>query len=485
MIYLTSLVLCTVAYRFSPFHPLAAYPGPILWRSSSMILAIVSSSGYRHLILNDLHKKHGTFVRIGPDVLSVNSSQAISVIYGPKMLKGDAYTSPGRTGDVALFFQQDPTIHAKRKVLWTNALTRSALREYYAPMVKRTDQLVKCVEGRLNQAGEVDLGACIMHWAFDVMGDVIFGGCGNDLELMRDGDPHGLVNIGKKSEAGLDIFGNIPWLMDILWHLSESEALNLRRLQRVCGSMMRTRLRNKNVQQRDFTSYLLEPDIDAGDRPSSSDLELEALVAVQGGNDNPGSQLIMAMFFLIAHQPVLRTLQAKLDAAFPDPTETLDARALAIPYLDAVINETFRLSSPWFLPRVVPPGGVCVNGRSIPKGTIVALASYSQHVSEENFFPDPLSYRPERWLPGGLGPGSILNKSVVTTFTSGPHGCPGRGFAIQQMRHVIARLVLAFDLTLSPSLSPGMFLKGFRNIRSHMFDLPLIVKVVRRRGTSL
>ncbi|KAJ7744285.1 hypothetical protein DFH07DRAFT_749580, partial [Mycena maculata] len=286
MIYLTSRVLCTVAYRFSPFHPLAAYPGPILWRSSSMILAIVSSSGYRHLILNDLHKKHGTFVRIGmshqhpsllhgysiyrgtppkgPNVLSVNSSQAISVIYGPKMLKGDAYTSPGRTGDIALFFQQDPTIHAKRKVLWTNALTYSALREYYAPMVKRTDQLIKCVEGRLNQAGEVDLGACVMHWAFDVMEDVIFGGCGNDLRIWHS-------------------FGNIPWLMDILSHVSESEALNLRRLQRVCGSMMRARLQNKNVQQRDFASYLLEPDIDAGDRPSSSELELEALVAVQGG----------------------------------------------------------------------------------------------------------------------------------------------------------------------------------------------------------
>jgi hypothetical protein len=137
-------------------------------------------------------------------------------------------------------------------------------------------------------------------------------------------------------------------------------------------------------------------------------MELEALVALQGGevlpllphtqvltiqysgSDNPSSQLIMAMFLLITHPTALRTLQAELDIIFSDPTEPLDGTALAIPYLDAVINETFRLSSPWLLPRVVPNSGVVIDGKVIPGGTILALASYSQHVSKENFFPDPM-----------------------------------------------------------------------------------------------
>ncbi|KAJ7982992.1 cytochrome P450 [Mycena polygramma] len=471
-----SVVFTTIAYRLSPVHPLATYPGPIFWRVTSMVLAGVSSGGHRHLILHDLHKKYGDFVRIGPNVLSINSSQAIAVIYGPKMLKGDAYTSPGRTGDISLFFKQDVTVHAKRKVLWTSALSNSAIREYYSPMTKRITQLIQCIEDRSDKSGEVDLGECITHWSFDVMGDVIFGGCTADLELMRDGDPAELVQIGKRSETGLDILGQIPWLMDIMWHFSESDTVNLRRLREVCGTMMRTRLQHRDIDKRDFTSYFINH---ATEKPTLTDLELEALVAVSGGSDNPSSQLIMAMFLLIAHPSVYRTLQAELDDALAHETDLLDAKALAVPFLDAVINETFRFSSPWFLPRVVPEGGVVIDGRQIPGGTIVALASHSQHFSEDNFFPDTESYRPERWLPGGLGPSSRLNKSAITTFTTGPHACPGKSFSIQQMRHLIARLVLSFDFTLAPGLSSEIFMKSFKNIRTTTF-MPLIVKAAAR-----
>ncbi|KAJ7480402.1 cytochrome P450 [Mycena galericulata] len=485
IVFFTSVISCTVAYRLSPLHPLADYPGPIIWRLSSMVLSAVSFRGHRHLVLNELHKRYGDIVRIGPNVLSVNSSQGSAVIYGPQMLKGHAYMSPGRKSDVSLFFKHHPSVHAKRRILWTNALSGSALREYSAALTKRTEQLVQCVEARLNQDGEVNLGDCINHWAFDIMGDITFGGH-SDLELMRDGDPEGLVDMGKRSEAVLDILSHTPWLMEILWHV---DALNLRRLLESCGSMMRRRLQHPDTEKRDLTSYLLDPDIRSGDRPTPSDLELEALVAVQGGADNLSSQLIMAVFLLVTHQQVLHTLQAELDAICPDPTEPLDAKALAgVPYLDAVINETFRFSSPWFLPRVVPNGGVTIDNRSIPEGTIVAVAHYSQHLSETHFSPDPLGggdglkqcYRPERWLPGGLGPGSISNKSAIATFITGPHGCPGKSLAMLEMRHLIAQLVLTFDFTLSRRLTPGMFMKGFKNIRSNLFEEPLVVKVVRR-----
>jgi hypothetical protein len=64
--------------------------------------------------------------------------------------------------------------------------------------------------------------------------------------------------------------------------------------------------------------------------------------------------------------------------------------------------------------------------------------------------------------------------------STGPHGCPGKTFAVIQMRHLIARLVLTFDLTLSPRLTPEKFMKGFKNIRTNMFDEPLMVRAVKR-----
>lgn len=64
-IYLFSLTSATLAYRLSPWHPLSAYPGPILWRTTGLVLIIVSLRGKRHLDIDSLHRRYGVFVRIG------------------------------------------------------------------------------------------------------------------------------------------------------------------------------------------------------------------------------------------------------------------------------------------------------------------------------------------------------------------------------------------------------------------------------------
>lgn len=64
-VYTLSALLATGIYRVSPFHPLASYPGPWLWHLSSLRLAYISYLGKRHLILDDLHRRYGPFVRIG------------------------------------------------------------------------------------------------------------------------------------------------------------------------------------------------------------------------------------------------------------------------------------------------------------------------------------------------------------------------------------------------------------------------------------
>lgn len=64
-IHALSALFVTAAYRLSPWHPLASYPGPWLWRISSLRLVYVSFMGKRHLILDELHQQYGPFVRIG------------------------------------------------------------------------------------------------------------------------------------------------------------------------------------------------------------------------------------------------------------------------------------------------------------------------------------------------------------------------------------------------------------------------------------
>lgn len=113
-------------------------------------------------------------------------------------------------------------------------------------------------------------------------------------------------------------------------------------------------------------------------------------MAIQAGSDNTSITMSLALYFLLAEPRYYKQVQAELDKAFPNPTGPLPVNELmALPLLNAAINETLRFSSPYFIPRIVPDGGAVIDGKYLPPGTIVALAAYSQQTSAENFYPDP------------------------------------------------------------------------------------------------
>ncbi|KAI0313882.1 cytochrome P450 [Amylostereum chailletii] len=483
-LYFTSLASTTLIYRVSPFHPLAAYPGPLLWRLSSLVLVVVSYHGHRHLILDDLHKKYGPFVRIGPNALSVNSPSASNVIYGAAhhMVKSDSYRFPDRIPGAALFFKHSREDHAKRKQIWTQGFTGAAVENFFPPLEKRTWELTHCIERRTDAAGLVNLVECICHWSYDFMGEMVFGGA-NNLELMRDGDPRGLVQGGKQATAVLDSFGQAPWLFDLIQHIPSQ---SMQRLRKIAAEMMRTRYHAdmKDVKIRDLSSYLIEGDQRTGEQIPLADLEVDAIVAIQGGSDNTGTTMALAVFFMLSYPPTYQKLQAILDVAFPDPTAPLDKQTLAsIPLLDAVLTEALRLGSPFFLPRIVPPGHAVIDGKLIPEGTTVALAAYSQQVSEDNFFPEPLL--DQKVIPSGevrVSKPISAEHSMFIRYMLGPYVCVAKSFAMQEMRLCLSRLILTFDMSLPPGFNSAAFYKGLRNMRTTMLDLPLFVKAVRRKG---
>ena len=90
---------------------------------------------------------------------------------------------------------------------------------------------------------------------------------------------------------------------------------------------------------------------------------------------------------------------------------------------------------------------------------------------------------PDRWLPGGLGPETVLNRAAIASFTFGPHVCIGKVLAMQEMRVCLAHLVTTFDMQLPVGKDDdGEFYRGLRNMRTSFFDRPLIVRATRREG---
>jgi hypothetical protein len=89
--YWTALSASVVAYRLSPFHPLARYPGPLLARVSRFWATRVMLSGVQHKVSHDLFERYGDVVRTGPDHLIFRDPAAIPVVLGGRNMwrKGD------------------------------------------------------------------------------------------------------------------------------------------------------------------------------------------------------------------------------------------------------------------------------------------------------------------------------------------------------------------------------------------------------------
>lgn len=95
-----------------------------------------------------------------------------------------------------------------------------------------------------------------------------------------------------------------------------------------------------------------------------------------------------------------------------------------LPYLDAVIKETLRLYAP--LPASEPRSSnaeTVIDGFSIPAGTVVCMSPYSLHRNEE-VFPRPLKWDPDRWLSEDKNHVSAMKK-WWWAFSSGGRMCIG------------------------------------------------------------
>jgi hypothetical protein len=63
--YYALILIYVAAYRLSPFHPLAQYPGPIQNKLSKLTMSYMTAIGQQHFYIRKLHERYGDIVRTG------------------------------------------------------------------------------------------------------------------------------------------------------------------------------------------------------------------------------------------------------------------------------------------------------------------------------------------------------------------------------------------------------------------------------------
>jgi cytochrome P450 len=155
-----------------------------------------------------------------------------------------------------------------------------------------------------------------------------------------------------------------------------------------------------------------------------------ATLLVGSGFETTSYTLSTAHYHILANPSIYRRLKAELGVIWPsekDSTVMPSWKALEqIPYLRAVIIEALRMSMGAMsrLARVNHSEIMQYRGWKIPKHTPVGMSQYLIHYNE-NLFPSPRTFDPERWLQGEKS--KNLERYVVA-FSKGSRGCIGEQY---------------------------------------------------------
>ncbi|KAL2682376.1 hypothetical protein Neosp_006826 [[Neocosmospora] mangrovei] len=116
-------------------------------------------------------------------------------------------------------------------------------------------------------------------------------------------------------------------------------------------------------------------------------------------------------------------------------------------YLNACIKEALRLHPiASEMGRRTGDQWVQLMGYNLPPHTVVS-ASYRDLHRNEKYFPDALSFKPERFLQGSeRGDVPAADMDAYYPFSAGKHSCIGINFAWAEMRMIAVNLFSRFDV---------------------------------------
>ncbi|KIW08650.1 uncharacterized protein PV09_00605 [Verruconis gallopava] len=471
-------VLGVIVYRLT-LHPLAKYPGPFLAKITDVYLAYHAWKGDRHLEFYRCHEKYGTHVRMGPNLLSVNTNTALKTIYGHRanVRKADFYTAfPANKHTFNVHSSIDKMAHARKRRVLSHAFSDSAIKAMERYVIDKVETFCRVLPQApfdLLKAGhstnEVDGWSApknmadMCDWlAFDIMGELAFGKSFDMLESPDNRFATALV--GNAAHRHL-ICGTHLTIHN--WHLDKVlfHKIAASRAQYMAYSKQQAQERTKlglDVDRKDFFYYLLNAkDPETGHGFTPAELWGESNLLIIAGSDTTSTALAATFFYLTHNPDVLAKAVEEVRSTFDSVEEiTHGPKLTSCHYLRACIDEAMRMSPPvgGGLPRHILPGGLDVDGIHYPAGIDICVPHYTIH-HNPNYYPDPFKYDPSRWLPELASPELAkyheLAQSAFCPFSIGPRGCIGKGLAYVEMTTTLARTLFSFDMRLAPGTTLG------------------------------
>ncbi|VUC23923.1 unnamed protein product [Clonostachys rosea] len=213
----------------------------------------------------------------------------------------------------------------------------------------------------------------------------------------------------------------------------------------------------------DFYSLVADEMNPKGEHSINSEIWAEAAFFFPAGGETTATLLSATFFYLAKNRDSYDKLASEIRSTF-DTCEDISLR-MSPPVSGTLWRELStddESSEP-----------LMVDGHVMPPGTQVGLNMYTIHHNEQ-YFPEPYTFRPEPWL-GTRGDSGKRMLDAWVPFSLGSRNCAGKAMAYQQSNLVLAKVLWYFDFKFAEG-SPGRAGGGGEGLgqgRSRQSDLQL------------
>ena len=223
------------------------------------------------------------------------------------------------------------------------------------------------------------------------------------------------------------------------------------RLQRAIAELDRTVQgfiasgRSRHHHGNDLLSRLLLAQHEDGRPMSDRQLRDEAMTLYLAGHETTALTLAWSWYLLSQHRRVEEKLVSEWQRVLRGVTPTAQ-HLQRLPYTAAVIAESMRLFPPVYVIGREATTELELGGYRVKPGYTVLMSQWVNH-RDQNFFPDPEEFRPERWQDGLA---KRLPKFAYYPFGGGQRICVGSTFALIEATIILAAVGQHYRFTVDP-----------------------------------
>lgn len=216
-------------------------------------------------------------------------------------------------------------------------------------------------------------------------------------------------------------------------------------LHEVTARVIRER-RAEKVKPADMLTMLLAGTSNGkGQGMSEGQLHDEVMNLLIGGFETVSNALTWICYELSQHPDAQDQLHEELDRTLGDRLPSLSDFS-KLQFTQGIVRETLRLHPPlWIIWREVLED-YRLNGCVAPMGSIILMCQYLVH-RDKRFFPEPLSFKPERWTNEFR---ESLPKFAYFPFGGGSRQCIGDRFGFMEAVFVLATIAKRWRVKLQP-----------------------------------